>query len=512
MLQSISSMLQLNINWSYLALLFLLLSPKGMCQDYAKTIQTLDAYIERARQQWEVPGLSVAIVKDGKVLLAKGYGLRSLNGTSSVDENTIFSIGSTTKAMVAAAMGMLVDEGKVSWDDKVIDHLPAFQLYDPYVTRELRIKDLFTHNAGLGNADLLWYYNDTESSDILHRMRLAVPAYPFRGGYTYQNIMYLAAGELLAKVSGKTWAEFMKERLFAPLGMSNTYSTLLNSQQQENRSIAHHWINKQITPIEDCSADAIAPAGAIWSSVADMSKWMQFMLDSGKVAEKPLLETGTYQELIKPQIIIPKEQFYPTTALTQPHWTTYGLGWFQHDYKGYALQFHSGSLPGTVAIIGLVPGLNLGVYVLGNLDHAEVRHAIMYQVIDAFLGDDDSDWSTDLKQLYDGISYKQEMESKAVFRARQLETQPSKSIGEYTGRYFSAMWGEVKVSEHEGQLKLWISSQLEAELEHWHFDTFNAKWSRQWMSDSLLSFQLNNTNGAVETLIIGNRSYQRIIE
>lgn len=505
-------MLQLNSKWGGLVVLLLLIVSKGISQDYGKAVQTLDAYIEQARQQWEVPGLSVAIVKDGEVLLSKGYGMRSLAGTSAVDQNTIFSIGSTTKAMVAAAMGMLVDEGKVSWTDKVIDHLPSFQLYDPYVSRELRVKDLFTHNAGLGNADFLWYYNDLEAQEILHRMRLAVPAYPFRGGYTYQNIMYLAAGELIAAVSGKPWAEFMQARVFSPLGMDNTYPTLLKSQPQKNRSIAHHRINKQITPIEDCSADPIAPAGAIWSSVADMSKWMLFMLDSGKVEGKPLLETETYQELLKPQIIIPQEQFYPTTALTHPTWTTYGLGWFQHDYKGHALQFHSGSLPGTVAIIGLVPDLDLGVYVLGNLDHAEVRHAIMYQVIDAFLGDSDADWSTDLKQLYDGISYQQEMESKEHRSARQLDTQTSKALGEYVGNYYSPFWGEVNVSNKGEQLQLHISSQLAAELEHWHFDTFNAKWSRKWMGDTLISFQLDATDGAVETLLIGSRSYQKTIE
>lgn len=480
----------------------------GQTQD--EIIQKLDAYIEQSRQQWEVPGLSVAVVKGGEVILSKGYGVKSLDGARAVDENTIFSIGSTTKAMVAAAMGILVDAGKVSWDDKVIKHLPEFQLYDSYATRELRVKDLFTHNAGLGNADFLWYYNDIESQDILHRMRLAPPAYPFRGGYTYQNIMYLAAGELIAKVSGKTWADFMQENLFTPLGMNNTYPTLIASQRQKNRSIPHHRINNKITPIEDCSADPIAPAGAIWSSVRDMAKWMQFLLDSAKVGSQRILEIETYQELFKPQIIIPKEQFYPTTALTQPTWTTYGFGWFQHDYEGYTLQFHTGSLPGTVAIIGLVPDMDLGVYMLGNLDHAEVRHAILYQVIDAFRGEPQRDWSTDLKELYDGIAYKQEMQKKEVARSRQLETTTSKPLEEYAGIYFDPFWGEVEVVYTNDQLQLKISNQLQANLSHWHFDTFTIKWSREWMSDGLLSFQLRATNGAVETLIIGNRTYKKI--
>lgn len=491
-------------------ILLLFVAYTGYGQSHSQLIQKLDGYIEGARQQWEVPGLSVAVVKDGQVLLSKGYGVRSLAASQAVDRNTIFSIGSTTKAMVAAAMGMLVDEGLVSWEDKVIEHMPDFQLYDPYVTRELRVKDLFTHNAGLGNADLLWYYNDLGSDEILKRMRNLKPAYPFRGGYTYQNIMYLAAGKLIARVSGRSWVEFMQERVFTPLGMTNTYPTLKISQKQENRSVPHHHIDEKITPIEDCSADPIAPAGAIWSSVNDMAKWMQFLLDAGKVNGQALLELETYQELFKPQIIIPREQFYPTTALTKPTWTTYGLGWFQHDYHGYALQFHTGSLPGTVAMIGLVPELDLGVYVLGNLDHAEVRHAILYQVIDAFRGETEKDWSTDCKNLYDNIATRQGLQQKELMLSRQIRTKTSKSIIDYTGIYFDPMWGEVEVFKSKNTLALKVSSQLNAKLEHWHYDTFNVKWSRKWMRDTLLSFGLAETDGSVESLSIGNRRYRRI--
>lgn len=494
------------------AVFFLLAISIGYTQNERGLIQELDAYIEEARQEWEVPGLSVAIVKDGELLLSKGYGLRSLASTEKIDKNTIFSIGSTTKAMVAAAMGMLVDEGLVGWDDKVSEHLPDFQLYDSYASRQLRVRDLFTHNAGLGNADLLWYYNDLDSDEILHRMRKLKPAYPFRGGYTYQNIMYLAAGKLIAKVSGKPWAEFMQDRVFSPLGMSNTYPTLKSSQQQKNRSIAHHHIEDKITPIADCSADAIAPAGAIWSSVNDMAKWMQFLLDTAQIKGKALLERSTHQELFKPQIIIPQEQFYPTTALTHPTWTTYGLGWFQHDYQGYTLQFHSGSLPGTVAIIGLVPELDLGVYVLGNLDHAELRHAILYQVIDAFRGETNMDWSTDVKNLYDGLATQQDRQAKELGLSRQAKTKTSKDISAYAGIYFDAFWGEVEIQESKVGLLYRASSQLQAKLEHWHYDTFNAKWSKEWMTDALISFQLSETDGEVESLKIGNRTYRKISE
>lgn len=481
-------------------------------QSEKNKIAHLDAYVEQARQQWEAPGLAVAIVKNGEVLLSKGYGVKSLAKKEAVDQHTIFGIGSTTKAMVAVVMGMLVDEGVVHWDDKVIEHMPDFQLYDSYVTRELRIRDLLTHNAGVGNADFLWLYNDLSPKEILYQMRNVKPTYSFRGGYTYQNIMYLAAGELMAKVSGKPWPELMQERLFSPLGMTNTYASLVASQKQQNRSIPHHYINEEIVPINDCSADPVAPAGAVWSSIEDMSKWMRFMLDSAQVNGVRLLEANTYLELLRPQVIVPPSQFYPTTALTKPHWTTYGLGWFQHDYKGHALSFHTGSLPGTTAIIGLIPSQNLGVYVLGNLDHAEVRHAIMYKVIDALaLNETDSrDWSTDLLELYTDLQSQGQRNKKQRALKRIDDTTPSKTPMEYAGTYYDPLYGKVLVQFEETKLVLKMSSQLSAQLTHWHFDTYNAKWSEAWMNDSFVSFHLDENTGAISRLDTGGHSYMKI--
>ncbi|MEZ5041071.1 MAG: serine hydrolase [Saprospiraceae bacterium] len=490
---------------------FLFLPLLAIGQSDQAIITALDNYIEGARQQWEVPGLAVAIVKNGEVLLAKGYGVRSLTSEQKVDTKTIFGIASTTKAMVAAAMGLLVDEGKIDWDDKVSIHMPEFQLYDPYVTQELKVRDLFTHNAGLGNADFLWYYNDLSADEILERMRYAKPAYSFRGGYTYQNIMYLAAGQLIAKVSGVPWDQFMQERLFKPLGMTNTYPNQATSQPQTNRSVPHHYLQEKIIPIEDCSADAIAPAGAIWSCVEDMAKWMQFMLDSARVNGVSLLEKTTYEALFQPHAIISSDQFYPTAALTKPHWTTYALGWFQHDYHGRALSFHTGSLPGTVAIIGLVPDEQLGIYVLGNLDHAEVRHAIMYKVLDAFspTQTEDRDWSTDLLELYNGFKERAQLTKAEKELQRVKNTQRSKPLDAYIGNYYDRFYGSVYVSLSQGALHLDMSSQLSAQLEHWHYDTFNLIWSEAWMEPGLASFQLDEESGKVNAIKLGDRVYQR---
>ena len=490
--------------------LFLIFTPISIAfaqVDMAK----LDNYIQQSLEEWEVPGFAFAIVKDGEVVHLKGYGVRELGKSDPVNTQTIFNIGSTTKAITAAAMGMLVDEGKVDWDDKVIEHLPNFQLYDPYATRELRVRDLFTHNAGLGNADFLWYGNQKLSpEEILHRMRIVKPAYPFRGGYTYQNIMYLAAGKVIEAVSGMTWEDFVQKHIFEPLGMKNSYASLELSQVEKNRSKPHHRDeNGKIVTIENISADPIAPAGAIWASIEDMSKWVQFMLDSAKVNGERLLKPETYAELIEPQIVIPQDQFYPTTQLTKPHWTTYALGWFQHDYNGRFVTFHTGSLPGEIAIIGLIPDEQLGIYALGNLDHAEVRHALMYKTFDVFAGiENGRDWSTDLKNLYQKLGEREERATEEWKQKRVPDTEPTLALSNYVGNYAHPLYGKFEVKLENEQLRI-ASDMATVHLKHWHYNTFYGKWNDLvWLSDSYFNFVID-AEGKASMLQAGGVTYRR---
>lgn len=470
-----------------------------------------DRYVEQARQQWKAPGMAVAIVKDGKVLLAKGYGLRSLAGKEPVDEKTLFAICSTTKAMTAAAMGMLVDEKKVGWDDPVSQYLPEFLLHDPLATRALRIRDLFTHNAGLGNADFLWYNNDLGPDEILHRMRYARPAYAFRGGFTYQNIMYLAAGKVIEKVAGMPWEQFMTGRIFQPLGMTRTFPTRAASLGEANRSTPHYTIGGEIRPIRDSDADLIAPAGAVWSCVEDMAKWTRFVLAKGVVDGKRLISESVFDELLRPQTIVSQDQFYPTTALTRPHWLTYALGWFQHDYNGQFLSFHTGSLAGTTAIIGILPEADLGIYIFGNLDHAEVRHALMYKALDVFGPVKGTrDWSSEMLALYTQIQQSaDETRAKAMTRPPG-DAKPGLPLEAYTGRYEDPFFGTCTVSLREGRLRLQISSKLFADLEPWQSDNFKATWSEPWMAESLVGFRTNPERSKVESVTSGRQVYKKL--
>jgi CubicO group peptidase (beta-lactamase class C family) len=450
----------------------------------------LDAYTAKVVADWRVPGLAIAVVKDGRIVFAKGYGVRELGKPAPVDTQTLFAIGSTTKAMTTASLGMLVDEGKLRWDDKVTKILPAFQLADPYVTRELTIRDLLTHRAGLGNADVLWYRSDNSSEEVIRRIRFAEPAYSFRSGFVYQNIMYAVAGQVVATVSGMPWEEFVRTRVFGPIDMVNTVPLLDSARRRTNVASPHYRFGDTVRVISNASVDAIAPAGAVWASVADMARWMRFVLDSARVDNHRLLKPETYAEWLKPETMVTPEEFYPTARLTKPHWTTYAFGWFQEDYSGHMVDFHTGSIDGMVAIIGLIPDERMGIYVLANLDHAEVRHALMYRVFDAYLGNPPHDWSGDLLRLYSGLRAAADSARQRTIARRIPDTHPSLPLSQYAGTYADSLVGDVVVSYDDGKLRLRTSSTHAGTLEHWEYDTFRVHWDDAWEGTPFATFTI----------------------
>lgn len=491
--------------------LVLALAPAGSGSASAESLEGFDAYVRRAVAEWEVPGLAVAVVKDGEVVFAAGYGVHELGRPERVDTHTIFSIGSTTKAMTAAALGMLVDEGKIAWDDRVTEHLPEFELYDPYVTREVTIRDLLTHRAGLPNADYLWYGRDASPEDIIFRLRYVEPETSFRSAFTYQNIMYATAGAVVAKVSGVPWEAFVRTRIFEPLGMDGTIATAATLRAQPNVASPHDRVDGAIRVIENASVDAVAPAGAVWSSVADMAKWMRFLLE-GKTADGvELLKPETLAELFRPQMFVDADEFYPTQILTKPHWMTYGFGWFQHDYEGRAVDFHTGSIDGMVAIHGLIRDERLGVIVLGNLDHAELRHALMYRVFDLYSSSDETprrDWSAELQRLYAKLGREAERRAAEAEAKRILGTSPTLSLDRYTGVYEDRLYGKIEMIGDANGLRLRYGPGLRGALHHWNYDVFRVHWDAAWRGKALVQFALG-TGGSVETLRIGNAVFHR---
>ncbi len=467
-----------------------------------------NAYVKRAVAAWKAPGLAIAVVKDGRVQFASGYGVREVGKAALVDTSTLFAIASTTKAMTAAAMGMLVDEGKVKWDDKVIDHLPGFQLYDPWATREVTIRDLLTHRAGLGNADYLWAVSDLPANTMLSRLRLLKPEYSLRSSFIYQNVMYITAGEVIAAASGMSWDKFLQTRIFDPLGMKRTYTRATSVPAGANAATPHYrYGGDTIAAIRGNHYEAIGPAGDVWSNVADMSRWMLFLLDSGRVNSKALLKPQTFAELLKPQVMVPPAEFYPTAQLTKPHWTTYGLGWFQHDYQGRMLNFHTGSLDGTVAIIGLIPDERFGVYVLSNSDHVEIRHALMYKAIDLYLGNPQRDWSTDLLALYGARQARGDSTRRATEARRIKGTKPTLPVSKYAGVYEDSLFGRITVTDRDGKLRVQAGPTLAGNLEHWEYDRFRVRYDDRWQGSDVISFAIGN--GVASSLKIAGFTLRR---
>ena len=450
-----------------------------------------DAAVAKAVQDWGVPGLAVAVVKDGEVVFSKGYGVRELGKPAAVDTRTLFAIGSTTKAMTVALLGMLVDEKKISWDDPVIKHLPWFQMSDPYVTREITVRDLVTHRAGLGSADYLWYGQPTEPREILRRVRLLPTAYSLRSSFIYQNVMYAAAGAVVEAVSGQRWDEAMRSRIFEPLGMKATIATATTLARQPNVAMPHDVVDGKLRVIENASVDGVAPAGSVWSNVDDMAKWSAMLIDDGKAGGRVILKPETVQEFFKPQTMVTREAFYPTARLTKPRWTTYGLGWFQQDYRGRAIDFHTGSIDGMVAIHGLLRDAHLSVVVLANRDHAELRHAIMFNVFDRFIGGESRDWSVELKSLYDGLRKEAEAVAKKADEKRVPGTSPTLELSRYAGTYSDPLYGEVIVTLEGNHLRARYGGALVGTLDHWNYDTFKARWDAAWRGTALVTFHLD---------------------
>jgi CubicO group peptidase (beta-lactamase class C family) len=474
----------------------------------AQDLRAFDAYANQSAKDWGVPGLAVAIVKDDKIVFAKGYGVRTLGRPEPVDEHSLFAVGSTTKAMTAFALALLVEEGKVKWDDPVVKHLPAFQLSDPYMTRQLTVRDLLTHRTGIGNADYLWYATPYDWNEIFRRMRYITPASSMRSQYVYQNLMYATAGAVVAAASGMPWDEFVKRRILEPLGMRETLTGMRGLDAQPNVAMPHLDIDDTVRTIRYRNLDNIAPAGAVNSSVADMAKWIRFQLDSARLGGKRLVAASIFDELFTPQFVVPMASYYPGAKLAGAHFTAYGLGWFLQDYRGRKVAMHTGSIDGMTAIIGMLPEERMGVIVLANLDHAEVRHALMYRAFDLYLGGPQRDWSSELKKVYGAQETRARNAERQRDARRVMGTRPSLALDAYTGTYSDSLYGTAVVRVEDGTLVVDIGPYFHGVLEHWNYDTFRARWSDPALGRSLLTFTLDAT-GRVDAVSWGPRRLRR---
>ncbi len=451
-------------------------------QDY------VDRTVERARREFDVPGIAVAVAKDGRVVLEKGYGVRKLGEAAPVTPESLFRIASNTKAFTTAALAMLVDEGKIRWDDRVIDHMPEFQMYDPYVTHEMTIRDLLVHRSGLGlgAGDLMfWPATDFTRDQIIRRLRFLKPASSFRSRYAYDNLLYLVAGQMIPRITGKSWEEFVRERIFEPLGMTHTNASTPQLVAAADVATPHALADGKLVALAQTNHDNNAPAGSINSCAADLAKWMIAQLGRGVYPGGRLFSEAQSKEMWSAQTILPIEDSPKgAPAVLRPMFSAYGLGWMLRDWRGKKMVYHTGSLAGYVSRTTLIPELGLGVVVLTNQEATAAHAAIAYTIVDHYLSAPEIDWVGALRET---------APKEPAPAQRNAASKPSLPLAAYVGRYRDAWYGDVLVGQSGPGLSISFThtKQLAGALEHWQYDTFVARWKdRSLNADAFVTFSL----------------------
>ncbi len=465
----------------------------------------IDTLVQKTLTTFDVPGIAVAVVKDGKIIHAKGYGVRSLNTRQKVDEHTLFGIASNSKAFTVAALGILIDEGKLTWDDKVTEYIPEFKMYNPYVTEDFTIRDLITHRSGLGlgAGDLMFWpdSNTFSKKDIIHNLRFLKQVSAFRTKYDYDNLLYIVAGEVVAKVSGMSWEDFIDTKIIQPLGMVETATSYQRVKNKTNVIDPHAPVDGKVQVIRRDWSEVANAAGGIYSNITDMSKWIIAQMNNGKYGEglsKKIFSEAVHEEMWTPQTIIPVHG--PTPYNT--HFAAYGLGWFLSDVKGYLQATHTGGLAGIVTQVSLIPELKLGIIVFTNQQSGAAFSAITNTIKDSYLGIKGKDW---VKVYHDRV-IKNETEAKdittgiwkdieALQKAATQKTDTSLFMGTYADKWF----GDVTISQKNG--KMWFDSKksylLSGEMFPYKGNTFIVKWSdRSLDADAYVQFSLDNTGKA----------------
>ncbi|MBX9929695.1 MAG: serine hydrolase [Gemmatimonadaceae bacterium] len=477
----------------------LLLTASASAQAPPKELKGFDAWATKALSDWRVPGMAVAVVRNDSVIFAKGYGVRALGAPDPITSHSLFQVASTTKAMTAAVIGMLVDEKKLRWDDAVTQHLPGFQLFDPNVTRELTIRDLLTHRSGLARGDQLWYRTTLPRAEVIRRVRFLAPAWPVRSQYGYQNIMYLTAGELAGTVAKQSWDDLMQARLFGPLGMTETGTRFADAVRASDRAMPHADIDDTLRLLEWRDFDNVGGAGATNSTVLDMAKWARFQLDSGRVNGRRLLSAASYAESHTSQMF---QRVDTAARRVNPfrHYATYGFGWTLMDYRGREVVQHGGNLDGFSSMVATMPEERLGVVILTNANGTPLRDVAMYELFDRLLNATPArDWSA----VYLAERARGRVRTDSVRKARLAErvmgTTPALALEKFAGVYTDSLYGDYAVAFESGALVLRRGPNFTGRLSHWHYNTFEVKWADVAQGTSTATFSLG-ANGRVARL------------
>jgi CubicO group peptidase (beta-lactamase class C family) len=467
--------------------------------------------VEQLREQIGVPGLTIAIVENGKVTLARGWGERDITTHQPVDADTIFFTGSTGKAFTNAALATLVDAGKIKWDDKVIDHMPDFRMWDPWVTREMTIRDLLVHRSGLGlgAGDLLFLPNSTLSrKETVRRIRYLKPATSFRSGYAYDNILYMAAGQLIEEVSGQTWERYMHDHVFGPLAMNHSTDSAAEFNASPNRARPHsrssgpiHGLGAQ-SPLDENAtiAQNAAPAGGLAISANDMSRWLLTQLDRGKIpgSDKRLFSEQQSTQMWTGVVPTPIRRFPDEFAVTNPNFKLYALGWDVSDYRGAKIVGHDGAVLGSQATIALVPAKNVGIFIAANSEDGEIILGLRDELLDHYLGYQQANWPEKFHKWKIGRLNAAAKQVQAA-EAKPAAIGPSLPLERYAGDYTDPWYGTIEVRTAGKGLSIAFphSTGMEGPLTHFQYDTFKTNPALKWVEPAYVTFAIG-ADGTVE--------------
>lgn len=452
----------------------LLLLAAPVAAQQADPFKSLDAYIEKARQDWGIAGLAVAIVRHDSVVYAKGFGLRDVNKPEKVDERTVFAIGSNSKSFTAMSLGMLQDEGKLSIDDRALLYLPEYALSDPYIARELTLRDLMSHRTGYFRGDAVWMGSGFSRDEILRRALYQPRSTSFRSAFGYNNLNWLAAGQIVGKVSGMTWDEFVRRRIFAPLGMTATVTSTNDLPAGGDVATPHAIVNGKPVAITYRNIDNVGPAGSIMSNVVDMAQYVRMHLRDGVYKGTRLVSQKYHDEMLTPQMIASSGR---DTLLPMIHFDTYGLGLWLRDWYGKKLVSHGGGIDGMLSQMAWVPEADVGVVVLTNTDGQTLQNALTYRIVDLLLGAPTRDWSGIYLAQSRQNQRREDSVRTALAAARLPGTKPSLALDQYVGTYDHPFYGALRIERDGDGLVLKRSAEQWGRMEHWQVDTWRIEWN-----------------------------------
>lgn len=448
--------------------------------------------------------MAIAVVKDGQVLFTRGYGVQRLGDPTPVDAHTLFQIASNTKAFTTACLAMLVDSGRVAWDDPVTRYLPDFQLFDPWVTRQFTIRDLVTHRSGLGlgAGDLLWFHSNYTRREIIHRLRAAQPVSSFRSQYAYDNVLYAVAGEIIPAVTGISWEAFVRQRILTPLGMTETRTGVADLRPGDRLATAYGVLGGalQVVPLD--TVDNIGPAASLISNVTDLAKWGLVQLDSGRLGDARLWSAGQTSEMWSAQTIMPINPPSPSLAATRPNYLAYALGWRVRDYRGHKIVTHTGGLAGMTSRTTLVPDQRLGIVMLTN-GESSIYEALTYELLDHFLGVPPTDWVGAFQVAAQRDQASADSQLATMSDSRDTTMRQSIPLAQYAGRYTDALYGDATITLEKGSLVLRFSRSpaFVGDLQYWRYDTFRSTWRSPNLADAFVTFTFK-PDGSMEQFIM----------